>query len=191
MNIPPSLPTNSNEPVALLPSAVVPVRWHVFAILIALAGGIFGILGAAYTELFHGSLLAAYVGAPIIEEALKPSGFDLLLAKWPRVLRGRLYTAMLAVQGVLLSAVIENVVYLNVYIAEPSAQIILWRYTVGLGLHTICSFIFGFGINWQLAASVRGQRKLLSSGKRFFFTAMALHSLYNITVTVFASKLGF
>lgn len=168
-----------------------PQRWHVLAVLIALAGGLFGILGAAFNEFFHGDLLVAFIGAPIIEEALKPSGLYFLLAKWPRALRNPLYTAMLAALGGVAFAVIENIIYFTLYIREPTSQIVIWRYTVNVAIHAICSFMFGFGIDWQLAASVRGQRKLLSSGKRFFFTAMAIHSLYNILVTIFAGRLGF
>ncbi len=191
MNIPPLPPRNNSEPVGLLPSAVVPARWHFIAALLALAGGLFGILGAFFTELFRGDLLVAFIGAPIIEEALKPSGLYLLLAKWPRALRTPVYAAMLAALGGIAFAAIENIVYFTVYIAEPGPDIILWRWTVNVAVHAVCSFIFGFGIDWKLAAGVRGQRKLLSSGKRFFFTAMALHSAYNILVTIFADKLNF
>lgn len=192
MNILPLLPKNNNEPVALLPPApALSPRWHVYAILIALAGGLFGILGAAWNEFFHGDLLVAFVAAPIFEEVLKPSGLYILLAKWPRVLRTHLYTAMLAALGGLAFGIIESVLYVVVFVFEPSTPLIIWRFTVCLALHTVCSFIFGFGIDWKLAAGVRGQLKFLSSGKRFFIAAMALHSAYNILVTVFADKMGF
>ena len=61
-------------------------RWQIMAPMIALAGRVFGILGAFYNEIFHGSFLVAFVGAPIIEEALKPSGVYFLLAKRPEVI---------------------------------------------------------------------------------------------------------
>lgn len=141
-------------------------------------------MGAAYTEFFHGSFMAAFVGAPIIEESLKPLGVYLILAKWPLALRNRLYTAFLTMLAGVAFATIENLVYLNFYIQEPAPQLIFWRYTVCTAVHAGCSFIFGFGINQKLSASVRGETRLLSSGKRFFITAMALHSLYNITVVI-------
>jgi RsiW-degrading membrane proteinase PrsW (M82 family) len=152
--------------------------------LLALVGGVFGTLGAIYNEALHGSFFLAYFGAPIIEESLKPAGLYLMLAKWPRVLRNRLYTAFLATLAGVTFAVLENLVYLNIYVEDPTPQLILWRYTACIGIHAICSFIFGLGINRSLLASVRGEIKFLSYGKRFFFTAMALHSIYNITVTV-------
>jgi hypothetical protein len=159
-------------------------KWLLLAPLLALAGGVFGIFGAFLTEISHASLLSAYLAAPIIEEALKPSGLYLMLAKWPRVLRNQLYTAGLAALGGIAFAIIENLVYLNIYIKAPSPQIILFRYTACVGIHSVCSFIFGLGINQKLMASIRGETAFLSCGKRFFFAAMGLHSLFNITVTV-------
>ncbi len=141
-------------------------------------------MGAFFTEATHSSLLGAYFAAPIIEETLKPSGLYLILAKWPRVLRGKIYTALLAALAGIAFALIENLVYLNIYIREPTPQVILFRYTACVGIHAVCSFIFGLGINRKLLASVRGETNFLSYGKRFFFTAMALHSLFNITMTV-------
>jgi RsiW-degrading membrane proteinase PrsW (M82 family) len=184
------LPPSSRPPVLCLPLLrAVSRKWHILAPLLALAGGCFGILGAAFTETLHGSFLAAYVGAPIIEEVLKPSGLYLMLGKWPRVLRNRLYTALLAALAGICFALIENLVYLNVYIREPSSQVIFWRFTVGIAMHALCSFIFGLGINQKLLASVKGEIIFLSYGKRFFFSAMALHSLYNIAVTVLQLQL--
>lgn len=164
--------------------ARVPAKWHILAPALALIGGAFGILGAFYNEILHGSVLVAFVGAPIIEEILKPAGAYLLLVKWPQALRNRFYTAFLAALGGIAFALIENLVYLNIYISNPSPEIILWRYTVNVGVHAVCSFIFGFGINQKLLASVKGETRFLSYGKRFFFTAMILHSLYNISAAV-------
>jgi RsiW-degrading membrane proteinase PrsW (M82 family) len=184
------LPPSSRPPVRYLP-LLKPLaqKWHILAPLLALVGGCFGILGAAYAEFFHGSILPAYIGAPIIEEALKPSGIYLILARWPRALRNQLYTSFLAALGGICFAVIENLVYLNIYIDNPAYQLIFWRYTAGIGVHALCSFIFGWGINQKLMASIKGETKFLSFGKRFFFSAMALHSLYNIAVTVLQLRL--
>jgi RsiW-degrading membrane proteinase PrsW (M82 family) len=184
------LPTSSSPPVLLLPAPrPVPGKWRILAPFLALGGGVFGILGAFVTETFHGSILGAYLAAPIIEETLKPSGLYLILAKWPRLLKNQIYIASLAALGGIVFALVENLVYLYIYIPDPSPQIVLFRYTACVGIHAICSFIFGLGINQKLLASIRGETKLLSYGKRFYFTAMALHSLFNITVTVL--QLGF
>jgi len=170
-------------------------RWYALAPLIALAGGVFGIPAAMYNEFLHGTILVAFVGAPIIEESLKPSGIYLLLGKRPEVLRSQLYTASLTALGGLAFALIENLLYLEVYWphlsaeqGDPSSSLVLWRYTVCVALHVTCSFIFGLGINEKLKASVKGEIKFLSTGKRFFITAIVLHGLYNITAVILESK---
>jgi len=179
------LPPSNNPPLLLLP-APKPLsgKWDILAPLLALSGGVFGILGAFITEATHSSLLGAFVAAPIIEETLKPSGLYLILAKWPRALRKPIYTAMLAALGGIAFAIIENLVYLNIYIPEPSTEIIIFRYTACVGIHALCSFIFGLGINLKLLDSIRGHIRFLSCGKRYFFSAMILHGLYNITVFI-------
>ncbi len=168
----------------------VPLRWRLLAPLIALAGGLFGIIGAIYTEALHGSLLVAFVGAPIIEEAVKPSGVYFLLFKWPTVLRSRVYTAFLSGLGGVSFALIEDLMYLHVYFPTHSPQLAVWRYTVCVALHGTASFIAGFGINKKLVAAVRGDIRFLAFDKRYFIAAMALHSLYNILITIFAGHLG-
>jgi hypothetical protein len=96
MNILPSLTKNNTEILLLPAPKPVSVKWYYLAPLLALVGRVFGVLAAAYTEFFHGSVLVAFVGAPIIEEALKPIGVYLMLAKWPRVLRNQAYTAFMS-----------------------------------------------------------------------------------------------
>ena len=64
-------------------------KWRVFAFLIAAGGGVLGILGALIQELSQGSLLIAFIAAPMIEEVMKPAGVYLLLVQWPKVLTSR------------------------------------------------------------------------------------------------------
>ncbi len=167
------LPPSSSPSVLLLPLLrPVAKKWLVLAPLLAIGGGLFGIFGAAFNEFVHNSLLGAYIGAPIFEETLKPCGLYLMLAKWPRVLRNRWYTAFLAALAGITFAVIENLVYLNIYIEDPSTQIIIWRYTACVGMHTLSCVIFSLGINRNLTDSITGRIRFLSCGKRFFFSAI-------------------
>ena len=164
-------------------------KWRVLAPLVALGGGVVGLVGAAIEEGLRGGLFGPFVAGPMIEEALKPTGVYLLLARWPQVLRSRLYTAFLAALGGLTFAIIENIIYTEVYFPEHSSQMVLFRYTAGLLLHTGCSFIVGFGINQKLIASVKGEIPFLSANKRFFIIPMVLHSVYNILAVAWFSKL--
>ena len=161
------------------------LRRHSLAFSLALLGGVLGVGGAFFQELRGGGgPLIAFVGAPIIEEALKPSGVYILLVRWPQVLRSRLYTAGLAALSGLVFAAIESATYVTLYAPEHTERFLLYRFTAPLFIHTLASFIVGFGINQRLLASVRGEIPLLSGNRKFFVTGIALHALFNMTVTV-------
>ena len=138
----------------------------------------------------EGSLLVAFVAAPMIEEVMKPSGVYVLLVRRPEVLTSRIYTALLAALGGLSFAIAENILYLQVYFPEHTHALVVFRYTVDLTMHVVTSFILGFGINQKLLASVRGEIPLLKYNRKFFFTPMIIHSLFNIMAVIFGSRLG-
>ena len=163
-------------------------KWRILGPLVALVGGFAGLVGAFIQEAMRGGFLGPFVAGPIIEEALKPAGVYLLLAKWPQALSSRVYTAFLAALGGLSFAIIENILYLEVYFPEHSPELVLFRYTAGLLLHTGCSFMVGFGINQKLIAAMKGEIPFLSANKRFFIIPMVIHSMYNIfAVLLFSS----
>jgi RsiW-degrading membrane proteinase PrsW (M82 family) len=130
------------------------------------------------------SILAAFFVAPIMEESMKPVGLYILLAYRPESLTNRFYTARLAAIAGAGFGIIESTVYVMVYVEDPSPEYIAVRYTVPVLLHTVASFIFGFGIHQRLKASVWGQVPFLSGSWQYFVGAMALHSLCNITATI-------
>lgn len=165
-------------------------RWWLLTILIAMAGGIFAVIGAFIEEVLYAAALGPFIAGPIIEESLKPAGVYLLLAKWQDKLRSQLHIAILSSLGGLVFAVIENILYLKVYIDEPTHDIIVIRWTAGIILHMLCSFIAGFGINQRLLASIRGEIPFLSGNKKFFVIAIVIHSLYNITAVIIWSIMG-
>lgn len=165
-------------------------RWLLLAPLVAMAGGVFAIVGAFIEESLHYSIIAPFVAAPIIEESLKPSGVYLLLVKWPKALRSRLYTAFLAALGGLVFAVIENILYLKVYIEDPTTTVVVIRWSFGIMLHMGCSFIVGFGINDRLLASIKGEVPLLSGNKKFFIIPMVIHGLYNAMAVILWAIMG-
>lgn len=138
----------------------------------------------------QGSLLVAFVAAPMVEEVMKPAGVYLLLVWWPKVLTSRLFTALLAALGGLSFAVVENILYLQFYFPEHTQALVLFRYSAGLTMHVASSFILGFGINQKLLASVRGEIPLLKDNKKFFIIPMVIHSLFNIMAVVVGSRLS-
>ena len=121
---------------------------------------------------------------------MKPCGVYLLLVRWPRVLTSRLYTTFLAAVGGLSFALVQNIIYLQFYFPEHTQTLVLFRYSAGLALHVIASFILGFGINQKLLASVRGEIPLLKGNKKFFFIPMIMHSLFNIMAVLVGTRLS-
>jgi RsiW-degrading membrane proteinase PrsW (M82 family) len=152
---------------------------HLLALALATLGGLLGVVGAFIQEVRGGDLILAFVGAPIIEEALKPAGVYVLLIRWPHLLRGQLYTAGLAGLAGLCFGVIESAVYVNVYLPDHTQKFVIYRFTVPLLMHSLASFIVGLGINQRLLASIRGEIPLLQGSRKFFITGVVLHALLN------------
>jgi len=165
----------------------IPLKWYILGPLIAMIGGLFGTLAAAYENSGYGWYVGAFLAAPIIEESVKPCGVYWLYARRPQALSGQLYTACLAGLAGLIFGIIESLIYVAIYLSEYDEldpTFVIWRFTVCLALHTTCSFIVGWGINENLVAWVRGQVPFLEGNRKFFFTAMTIHSLYNISAWI-------
>jgi RsiW-degrading membrane proteinase PrsW (M82 family) len=161
-----------------------------FGLLVALIGGFFGVFGAIVQESRNpGLLLVLVLGAPIIEEALKPSGVYLLRARWPRLVLGRLHSAVLAAIGGLTFGVIEALVYVYVYTDDPPDWFVTYRFTLPLLLHTTCSFLVGLGITRQLIVWAQEGGPVPKDSRAFYLTAVGIHALYN-TVGVVLSLAG-
>ena len=152
----------------------------------AVIGGALGIIGAIFQEFQTTSafLLLPFLGAPIIEEALKPAGLYLTLLWWPRALNNQLYAAILCSISGLVFGVIESLVYVTVYVEDPSDGFILYRFTVTLALHAITSFVVGLGINARILDWAAGRSKLPKSSRNFYITGVAIHAIYNTTAVI-------
>ncbi len=155
---------------------------HLLAVCVALVGCLLGIMGAFIEESrVGGFLLLPFLGAPIIEEGLKPAGLYILLIRWPHLLRNQLYTAALAALAGLAFGVIEAIVYVKVYVSNPSEAFVIYRFTVPLLLHTAGSFLVGLGINRPLLNWAQGEAPLPRASRNLFFLAVTIHAIFNIT----------
>ena len=168
-----------------------PAYQYVLTIILAIVGGFLGILGAVIQEIQSTTtyILLPFLGAPIIEEALKPSGLYLALLWWPRALTSQLFTAMLCALSGLVFGVIESFVYVTLYVEDPSDEFIVFRFSVPLGLHAACSYLVGLGLNQQVIDWAAGRAKLPRATRNFYIAAVALHGAYN-TIAVVLSVAG-
>ncbi len=163
------------------------LRHHLLAFTLAMAGGVLGIIGAGVQEFRSGGfLLLPFVGGPIIEEVAKPIGVYALLARWPQAMRSQLYTAVLAAIGGLAFGLIEAVVYVTVYVSEPSDWFVVYRFTAPLALHVVASFIVGLGINQRLLDWALGRGPLPKASRNLYMAAITLHAAFNVTATALA-----
>ncbi len=161
-------------------ASAAPLKWYILGPVVAVVGMVFALPAMALQEMGYGWYIGPFIAAPVIEEAAKPAGVYWLLAKKPQALPSQQYTAFLAALAGLSFGIIENLLYLEVYIPDHSTELAIWRWTVCIGVHTVCSFIVGWGINQNLVAWVRGEVTLMEGSRKFFLTAMAIHAAYNI-----------
>jgi RsiW-degrading membrane proteinase PrsW (M82 family) len=163
-------------------------KWYILAPVIAITGGFFGIVTAAAEEIKYIGYFGPFIAAPVIEEAIKPAGVYFLLTKKPAALRNQRYTAFLSAMAGLSFGIIESLMYVAFVSTQETVKnwqlFVIWRFTICLLLHTGCSFIAGYGINQQLTDSIKGEIPFLKGNWRYFLTAMSIHALYNVTVTV-------
>ncbi|HLF72260.1 MAG TPA: PrsW family glutamic-type intramembrane protease [Dehalococcoidia bacterium] len=156
----------------------------VFTVSIALLGGVFGILGAFFQEIRSYNLLLPFAGGPMIEEAMKPAGVYLLLLRWPQLLRGRIHIAVLAALGGIAFGLVESLVYVKVYVDDPSSSFILYRFTVTIALHAIASFTVGLGLSRTMVDWANGTAKFPKRTRKFYVYGVLIHAAYNIAVTI-------
>jgi RsiW-degrading membrane proteinase PrsW (M82 family) len=168
------------------PSGLAPAYQYLLAFLMAVIGGALGIIGALFQEMQTTTtfLLLPFLGAPIIEEALKPSGIYLTLLWWPRALDNQLFTAILCSISGFVFGVIESLVYVIVYVEDPSDGFILYRFTVTLALHAVASFVVGLGINRRILDWAAGRTKLAKPSRNFYIAGVAIHAIYNTTAVI-------
>lgn len=159
--------------------------WLVTA-LVALLAGPWGVLGAFLGAGGGASyLIVVAVVAPLTEEVVKISAPLYLAERRPHLFALRTQILLCAGASGLVFAVIENVLYLNVYIPEPSEDIVLWRWSVCVALHTGCSLLAGVGVarmwkdSWQ-----RHARPRASLAAPFIAAAAVVHGVYNGLATV-------
>jgi RsiW-degrading membrane proteinase PrsW (M82 family) len=157
----------------------------------ALVGGPFAVMGALMSGGEGGITRALYMilFAPVIEELLKQSGMIFLLEKKPYRIFSAGQFVFAATVSALVFASIENLLYIHFYTLyrapENPAAYAFFRWTVCTLLHVTCSVIASIGLIHVWKKQLQdGRAADLSYGYRFFAAAMAIHGLYNLTLSI-------
>lgn len=154
--------------------------WGV-TLLAALVAGPWAILGA-----FTGSgqtawsILALTVFGPAVEELMKAAVAMYLVEKRPFYFRSPIQIVLCLVSAGLAFAVLENLLYLNVYIPDAAPGLVIWRWTICSGMHMICSMIVGLGLMrvWR-DTWARRARPRMTLAYPYIVAAVVLHGVYN------------
>lgn len=165
-----------------------PDVWHLaLAILLAFAGGAFGIIGAFFVEVRSGvSPLLLIVGAPIAEELVKPCGVYVLIARWPFAVRRQIEIALLTSLSGLVFGLLESLTYVSIYAPHHSDAYLLFRFTFPPAVHVVASFTAGWGVNQRLLEWAVTGTAFPRRSRNAFVAAMLIHAVYNTTVAVLA-----
>ncbi len=152
---------------------------------LALAAGPFAVLFAVLRETIVSSPLAAVTIVPVAEELAKAAMPLMTLEKRPWLFSsGGSVAALCALSG-LVFASIENVLYLFVYLRDPTPGLVLWRLVVCTALHVGCASLSGAGLArvWRRAAAERAAADV-SIAAPWTIAAMVAHGAYNGLATV-------
>lgn len=154
------------------------------AVVVALVGCMFGIVGAVLQEIQSGLFLGPFIAAPLIEEALKPTGIYIILLRWPWALLGRLHIALLTALAGLCFGLIESYIYVTFYNPDGGSDYVLFRFTVPVLMHVVASFIVGLGLSRSVIDWASGRAPFPKRTRNFYFAAAGLHAVYNTTAVI-------
>lgn len=155
-------------------------------LVIAMTSGVFAILGAFIvptgTEF---PAVMAIVGAPISEELLKISLVIYVCEKRPWLFQSSVQILSCGLLSGIIFAIVENLIYLNIYVPGASDGMARWRWSVCVLLHATCSTIAAFGAVriWQTFQQ-QGRMPRLADGARWIVAAVVIHGLYNFGVVM-------
>ncbi|MCH8275800.1 MAG: PrsW family intramembrane metalloprotease [Armatimonadetes bacterium] len=152
-------------------------------LLVALVGGPLAVLGAFWAG---GGALSLIVFGPAAEEVLKVATVSYVVETRPYLFRTSVQVLLGVAAAGLAFSVIENLIYLNIYIRDPSPQIVAWRWQFATTLHVAATLVAGIGLVrvWQ-RSRVRFERPRLADGLGWLVAAIVLHGGYNAFVTVY------
>ncbi len=149
---------------------------------IAVFGGVWAVIGAMLSG--SSSAIGVVVVGPVTEEIMKIALIVIVIETRPYLFSSRKQILFAAVGSALGFAIIENGIYLDALIDDPSPQLIAWRWQVCTALHVGCTVIASLGAMrmWRLTVTELRQPRI---GPAVPTIAVAVHGLYNAFAVIF------
>ncbi len=154
--------------------------WAV-TLAVAVASGPAAIVGTLWTGSgsYSGLVMATILG-PTIEEILKIALPLWIIEKKPWLYHSSGQVLVCGIASGLAFAAVENAIYLNLYISNPSPALVAWRWSVCVLLHTACSLIAAIGVvAIRRSMIARQAMPQLVDGGRWITAAIVIHGTYN------------
>lgn len=149
--------------------------------------GLWSVFGAFWHAGVGGlnGLFMVVLWAPIVEEVMKIALIAVVIERAPYLFSSRSQIIVAAIGAGLMFAIIENCLYLFVYVPGPPAWLVVWRWTICVALHVGCTLVAGVGaaIVWQKQMT-QLRRLPVPVDIRYLFAAILIHGLYNGTAAV-------
>lgn len=169
-----------------------PIESWLVVLGLACSSGFAAIIGAFFAGFAGGSAppggvfaIGAVFIAPPVEEVLKTALLLAVLERRPWLFRSTAQIVLVGVCSGLAFAAVENLLYLNVSVPNPSSDLIAWRWTICVGLHMGCTAIASLGLVKVWRRSMREHAKPRAElGAEFLVAAITVHGLYNILALV-------
>ena len=164
----------------------------VFSVLSGVIGGLFAVPAVFLNGIGSkfGFFLIVFLG-PFAEETLKQSGNVFLLEKMPGSVRYNWQFFLSGILGGAVFAVLENLIYRNVYLAglpaEKLADIMAFRWTICTMLHILCTIVSSLGLRRVWKDSLEKEHPCrIYDAFPWFAAATAIHGLYNFSMILLA-----
>jgi hypothetical protein len=167
--------------------------WWICLIVAAISGPA-AVLGTFFTQSTNSIppvMMICLVG-PLVEEVMKAASILWVVEKRPFFFKTPAQIVVCGIMSGLVFAAIENLLYLNVYIPNPTPGLATWRWTVCVALHTGCTCISAFGLRkvWQRTMAER-TRPNIAIASTYIIAAVLTHAIYNTAATLFSGLAEF
>lgn len=149
----------------------------------ALCGGPWAVLGTFLSYMPH-PLMSIVIG-PATEEVMKLAMIIMVIELRPYLIRSADQIRIAAAVSALGFALIENLLYLHVYVTQPSFALAAWRWVACSSLHLGCTWYASRGLveSWQNAME-KGHADRAPGAYRRLLGAIIIHGAFNALVTV-------